>query len=204
MRATCLVAAAVAVSFAAATPAAQTPPARPESSQTAARDTRTRRTETTTIRGRVMTTDRPAQAIRRALVKATSTADSRQWRAATTDAAGRYEILNLRPGRYTLIVYKATFITRSFGQRAADEPGKTIDVTDGQVLEGVDVALPRAAAILGRVTDERGEPLESVIASAWQIRFVNGRRQMVAAGLPAQRTMRGVTASAASCPAATT
>jgi hypothetical protein len=60
-------------------------------------------------------------------------------------AAGPYT-LNARPGRYQL-------------QFLASTSPVQVTVIDGQTTTGVDLALPRASAIVGRAVDEFGQPM---------------------------------------------
>ena len=47
----------------------------------------------------------------------------------------------------------------AYGQKLPAPSGFVLDVGPGRVLERMDVALPRAAAITGRVIDDLGDPL---------------------------------------------
>ena len=61
---------------------------------------------TATLRGHVFAAD-SGQPLRKAQVRATAT-DIRETRLATTDAEGRYELTDVRPGRYTISASKGS------------------------------------------------------------------------------------------------
>ena len=102
----------------------------------------------------------------------------RQGRWIRTDADGRWETQGLRPGGYTLSVSKSGYLKIEYGQKRPFERGKTVDVVAGQVLDQVDVALPRGGAITGRVFDEFGDQAATVFVRALRQRYVDGRREL--------------------------
>jgi hypothetical protein len=113
-------------------------------------------TGTASVRGRVVAADTGAP-IRRALV--TLAVGETIRRQVTTDREGRYQITALPAGRFTLSVGKGGYLTLEHGQRRAFEPGRPLELARGEALDGVDFALPRGAVIVGRVTDQRGQPV---------------------------------------------
>jgi hypothetical protein len=62
----------------------------------------------------------------------------------------------------TLSVSKAGYLKIEHGQKRPFERGKTLDVAPGQLLDGIDLTLPRSGAITGRVFDEFGDPAAAV------------------------------------------
>ena len=80
-------------------------------------------------------------------------------RTTTTDAEGRYRIADLPAGRYSLTADKAGYVSAQYGQRRPSEPGTALQLSDGQSMTGVNLALLRGSVIAGRVTDEFGEPI---------------------------------------------
>src|SRR5437764_1330609 len=64
---------------------------------------------------------------------------------ALTDAQGRYEFRDLPAGRFNVSVSKSGFVTMQFGQNRPYEPGRPIELVDGQVMNKADVALPRGS-----------------------------------------------------------
>jgi hypothetical protein len=138
------------------------------------------RTGTARIRGRVVAAD-TGQPLRKAQVRATA-AELRENRLATTDDNGVYDIKELPAGRYQLIATKGSFVQLQYGQARPFEPGKPLEVADGQTIDKVDFNLPRGAIITGRVVDEVGEPTIDVQVAVMRYQYIQGRRQLVSAG----------------------
>ena len=157
----------------------QGPPVPPSGSQTPARDTPAK-TGTATIRGRVLAADN-GQALRKAQVRASSP-DVRENRLVTTDVDGRYEVKELPAGRYTITAAKGSYVSLSFGQLRPFEPGKPLDVREGQTIEKVDFFLPRGGVLTGRVLDEYGDPASDVAVQVMRSQFVQGQRRLIPAG----------------------
>ena len=130
-----------------------------------------------TIRGRVVAADN-GQPIRRASVRI-SAPELRGQRTALTDAEGRYEFAKLPAGRYTINATKNVYVTWSFGQTQAGSPARPMGLADGQVADNVNIALPRASVITGRVTDELGEPLPGIYVSLMQQRYLQGQQRLM-------------------------
>lgn len=137
-------------------------------------------TATATIRGHVYAAD-SSQPLRKAQVRLSGT-QTRENRLATTDADGKYEFKDLPAGRYNLNASKGSYVSVSWGQLQPNEPGKPLDILDGQTVERVDFVLPRGSLITGRIVDEFGEPLSNVTVAAVRSQIVNGQRRMVPTG----------------------
>jgi uncharacterized protein (DUF2141 family) len=135
---------------------------------------------TAVVRGRVFAAD-TGQPLRKAVVRANS-AELREGRVATTDEQGRYEIKELPAGRYNLNASKGSYVNLSYGQTRPFEPGKPLEILDGQTVEKMDFSLPRGAIMTGRVVDEYGEPVAD--AQVVPLRSMNqgGRRRMAPSG----------------------
>lgn len=80
-------------------------------------------------------------------------------RTASTNGLGRFELTELPAGRYTLSASRAGYLGMSYGQSRPGEPGRPIELADGQTFANADLVLPRTALITGHVYDEAGEPL---------------------------------------------
>ena len=136
------------------TAAAQAPAARPnpQASPAPPRDNQGQeKTGTARLSGRVTAgdTDKP---LRRALVRATPTDNPQpQPRSVSTDAGGRWELKALPAGSSRIRVEKGGDVAIFYGQQRPFAQGKVIDVSDGQSIDKVDVALPRAGVITGVV-----------------------------------------------------
>jgi 5-hydroxyisourate hydrolase-like protein (transthyretin family) len=133
------------------------------------------------VRGRVFAADtgKPvAGAIVTLVDMRASNPAERQGRWIRTDAEGRWEAQDLRPGAYTLSVSKAGYLKIEYGQKRPFERGKSIEVVAGQMLDRIDMALPRGGAITGRVFDEFGDPAAAVFVRGLRQRYVDGRREL--------------------------
>src|SRR5688572_580488 len=140
--------------------AAQAPAPGPALPGPPSRDPRMTATGTSTIRGRVTAAD-TGQPLRRVRVRLDGGSDFelQEPRSTTTDDEGRYELARLTAGRYQLSASKGGYVSVQYGQRRPFESGRPVDLQDGQVLDKVDVSLPRGGVVTGRVVDEAGEPV---------------------------------------------
>jgi hypothetical protein len=137
------------------------------------------KTGTGKLRGRVVAAD-TGSIVRRAQVRISSSDIGTK--TAFTDAQGRYEFKDLPVGRFNLSVSKSGFVSMQYGQSRPFEPGKPIDLVDAQLMEKVDIALPRGSAVSGRVLDEFGEPVADASVSAMRMQFAGGKRRLVQSG----------------------
>jgi Carboxypeptidase regulatory-like domain len=138
------------------------------------------RNGTARIRGHVFAADTGAP-LRRAQVRIGSQ-EMRDTRVTTTDAKGAYELKDLPAGRYLINVSKGSYVNLAYGQTRPLEPGKPLEVLDGQTVEKVDFALPRGSIVTGRVIDEYGEPVADAQVMPMQMRYMQGRRRMAPTG----------------------
>jgi protocatechuate 3,4-dioxygenase beta subunit len=137
------------------------------------------KTGTARMRGRVVALD-TGTPVRRAQVRISGPDIGSK--TALTDAQGRFEFSDLPAGRFQLSASKSGFVTMQFGQTRPFESGKPVDLTDGQVMDKTDFALPRGSVLAGRVTDEFGEPVAEAEVTAMRLQFTNGRRRLVPSG----------------------
>lgn len=83
-----------------------------------------------------------------------------------TDAEGRFSLSGITAGSYYVIAMPATanarYLPAGYAATRANDPGKPVLISDGADVRSVDIALPGALAIEGRVLDESGEPLSRV------------------------------------------
>ncbi len=94
----------------------------------------------------------------------------------------RYEIKDLAAGRYQLNASKGSFVQLQYGQSRPFEPGKPLEVANGQTIEKVDFSLPRGGIITGRILDEFGDPASDVQVMAMRYQYIQGRRQLTPVG----------------------
>lgn len=130
------------------------------------------------IQGKVSTAEgRPLRRARVTLSTIGLGADGR--RTASTGLDGTYVFKELPAARYRVNVTRGGYLALEYGQRRPGEQGRPIQLAEGQKLERVDFVLPRMSGIIGRVTDENGEPIEGVSVYAMRSIFYDGRRRLV-------------------------
>lgn len=130
------------------------------------------------IRGRITAaaTDRPLHRVRVTLNAPTPNPPM-----AVTDTRGEYELTNLPAGTYSLTASRSGYLTMQYGQRRPAEGGRSIDVKDGQVLDGIDMSLVRGGVLAGMVTDDQNDPFAGITVEAMEFRYLRGRRVLVQA-----------------------
>lgn len=143
------------------------------------RDPREQTAGTAVIRGRIVSAE-TGSPIRRAQVRATS--GSERARLVSTDADGRFEFRDLVAGRWNLTASKAGFVTLRYGQRRPFEAGRPIELAEKQVMDRAELALPRGAAITGRVFDEFGDPVAGARIQVMRYQLVQGTRRLMPTG----------------------
>jgi Carboxypeptidase regulatory-like domain len=131
------------------------------------------------LRGRVIAGD-TGSAVRRAQVRISS--PDIGTKTALTDTQGRYEFRDLPAGRFNVSVSKSGYVTMQYGQNRPFERGRPIELTDAQVMDKADVALPRGSVLAGRVVDEFGEAVAEADVTAMRLQYQNGRRRLAPAG----------------------
>ena len=132
------------------------------------------------VQGKVMTAE--GRPLRRARVSlSTIGLGAEGQRTVSTGLDGSYSFKELPAARFRIRVTRGGYLSLEYGQRRPGEQGRPIQLTEGQKLEGVDFALPRMSGIIGRVTDENGEPIEGVSVYAMRSIFYDGRRRLVPA-----------------------
>jgi protocatechuate 3,4-dioxygenase beta subunit len=119
--------------------------------------------------------------LRTAVVELLSWEVMRVPKTAKPDAQGRFEFTGLVPGRYQLTASAEGYLRLEFGQTRPPEPGRPIDLRNGEKFEKADIALRRPAAIEGRLTDEFGDPAPGILVQLSSLDFVAGRKRMVPA-----------------------
>lgn len=136
-------------------------------------------TGTGQIRGRIVSAETGAP-IRRAQVRLSG--PDILPKATTTDGQGAYGFRDLPAGRFTLHASKSGYVSVGFGQTRPFESGKPIELTEAQVVEKVDIVMPKGSVIAGRIVDEFGEPVADAAVSAMRSSWSNGRRRLQPTG----------------------
>lgn len=155
---------------------------------------------TASISGRVMAAE-SGLPLRHAIVTALPTrapAPQERGRAATrlrglsarTDDEGRYTIVQVPEGEYSLMARRSGYVEQSFGQLSARMPGRRVAVAEGAAMGPMDFQLQRGGVITGRVVDDAGEPAERVTVRAVSRQRV-GRQTRLAGGTSDQTDDQG-------------
>lgn len=137
------------------------------------------KTGTGRIRGRLVAADSGAP-VRRAQIRLSG--PEILPRSAATDHEGRFEFKDLPGGRFTVRASKGGYVTVNYGQKRPFEPGKPIELVDGQAVDNADIAMPRGSVISGRIVDEFGDPIAETAVTAMRSTWSNGRRRLQPAG----------------------
>jgi len=131
------------------------------------------------IGGRV-TSIQSGAGLARARIIVTSPAQAEP-RVTLTTAEGRFTILDLPAGRYTVSAYKSGFVAETFSEASQDH-ATAIDLTEAQQLKNVDFALAREGVVSGRVFDEDGTPFQGARVEVLRPQFDKGQRILSAIG----------------------
>lgn len=132
---------------------------------------------TASIKGKVVGAD-GGRPIRRVQISVTSR-ELTESRSVSTNSQGVFEVGALPAGRYTLSASRGGYLRLQYGQRHPGESGRPIQLADGQKVTNADIALPRASTIVGRITDEIGDPLAGASIFPVQWKFFRGQRRLV-------------------------
>jgi len=138
---------------------------------------------TSAIRGLITAGDTNTP-LRRAQVTASSP-ETRSQRAASTDANGRFELLNLPAGRWTVSASKGGYVSQQYGQRRAFESVEPIDLADGQRVTA-NFTLPRGGVITGRISDEYGDAVTGARVEVLRSQMTQGRRRLTPVSVTSQ------------------
>ena len=96
-----------------------------------------------------------------------------------TDANGVFAFPDLPAGHYTFSAEKAGYARARYGSKGPIDPPMEIAVVGGRVVQGLDVALTKGAAIVGRITDELGDPIVGGVVSLGAVQSVGSEMRLV-------------------------
>jgi protocatechuate 3,4-dioxygenase beta subunit len=100
----------------------------------------------------------------------------------TTDAKGRFTLVQIPPGRYQIKGERNGYIDGAYGARRADGNGTPITLEPGQEIKDLVLKLTPFGVIAGTIRDSDGEPLARIAVLVHRLKFDRGRRRMVEAG----------------------
>ncbi len=100
----------------------------------------------------------------------------------STDAAGRFAIAGIAPGKYRLAAEHNGFLITQYGARGPGKPGTLLTLEPGQKSSELALRMTPHGVITGRVLDEEGEPVSNADVQLSRQQYMQGRKQMVRAG----------------------
>jgi hypothetical protein len=112
---------------------------------------------TARISGVVVTNDATPLPVRRAIV-ALSGGGLPLSRNAITDDNGRFELIDVPAGRFSIAASRAAYVPIAYGATRPGRPGTALVVEPGAALTDIRLQLARGAAITGTARDSSGEP----------------------------------------------
>ena len=147
---------------------------------------------TASIAGTITSEDARSVPMRRAVVTVTRD-DSRVVRTTMTDDDGRFVVETLPQGRYVVSALKPGYLATYYGSPRGDRAvARTIAVSDGQFVTGINFKMQHGASISGRILDENGQPISCTMA-VLPVRTINGvRGPAAAAGTSVRSDDRGI------------
>jgi len=93
----------------------------------------------------------------------------------TSDAQGRFAMVDLDPGKYHLKGQRTGYLPMSYGARRPTSDGAPIQLEAGPTAQDLTFKLTPAAEIAGTVRDSDGDPLENAVVAIMRLTYRNGR-----------------------------
>ena len=100
----------------------------------------------------------------------------------TTDAAGRFALSGIAPGKYRLSAERSGFLTTQYGSRGPNKAGTLITLEPGQKSSDMTMRLTPHGVIAGRVVDDEGEPVPNANVQALRQQYMQGQKELVRTG----------------------
>jgi hypothetical protein len=98
---------------------------------------------------------------------------------ATTTQDGKFAFTNVAPARYRLIATRSGgYVPAEYGQRSPTSEGIPFDITAGQRMGNIQLAMAATGSISGRIYDRNGEPVGRAQVQALRAIYKDGRRAM--------------------------
>jgi protocatechuate 3,4-dioxygenase beta subunit len=99
-----------------------------------------------------------------------------------SDETGHFQLKNLAAGSYLLISDHPRYARQTYGSRNGLLGGTPLTLTIGQELKEITFKIQPNAVASGRVLDEDGEPMPSVMVAALRSIYARGKRQYLPLG----------------------
>jgi len=140
------------------------------------------------IKGRVVAADTGAGLRRaRVMLRGSESRPGTNPQTSQTNENGEYEIKDVKPGRYTLMVMRNGYVSQTYGQKSTDMmsammspmQGTQLTVRAGETLSQVNFQLIRGGAVEGQITDQSNEPLSRVMVQLSRYRTMQGKRSLM-------------------------
>lgn len=96
----------------------------------------------------------------------------------TSDAQGRFAMVDLDPGRYHLKGSRSGYLEVAYGARQPHAAGTQLRLESGQAAPDLVLKLMPAAVIAGTVRDSDGEPIEGADVSLDRLSYSEGPRRV--------------------------
>ena len=139
------------------------------------------------IQGRVVAAD-TGTGLRRArvMLRGSESRPGSNPQTSQTNENGEYEIKDIKPGRYTLMVMRNGYVPQTYGQKSANpmpmmspSQGTQLTIRGGETLSKVDFQMIRGGAVEGQITDQNNEPLSRVMVQLSRYRTMQGKRNLM-------------------------
>ncbi len=136
------------------------------------------------IKGRVTAADTGAGLRRaRVMLRGSESRPNMNPQTSQTNENGEYEIKDVKPGRYTLLVMRNGYVSQTYGQKSADPMSRTqgtqLTIRAGETLSQVNFQMIRGGAVEGQITDQNNEPLSRVRVQLSRYRTMQGKRSLI-------------------------
>ena len=133
------------------------------------------RAGTGSINGRALSSD--GAPLARARITLVSSALA-YGRVALSQADGSFAFAHLPPGSYTVTATHSGYVSRAYSEHSSSR-GTGVALGDGQARGGIDILLPPAGVIVGRILDEDAKPFAGATIDALVPRTEAGQPTLV-------------------------
>src|ERR1035437_8819399 len=100
----------------------------------------------------------------------------------SSDASGRFAMKDLDPGSYRLQVTRNGYVPAEYGARGASTTGTVLTLSRTQQPKDLVVRMTPHGVVSGRVLDEDGDPVASMMVQLLRPRYTGGKKQLATAG----------------------